>query len=200
MWNAEWPMNAVNTAASTTPHLISSPVSWMASRSSRAITSATRPGSAVNEPRNSRGSTSVNTASSMSTIGPMWTRKSLNDRPARLPMMMFGGSPINVAAPPMFDASTSAIRNGTGLTPSRSHTSNVTGATSSTVVTLSSIADATAVISVNRIITRSGDPLARFAAQIAMYSNTPVRRSTPTMIIMPSSRKMTSQSTPVSWE
>ena len=55
-------------------------------------------------------------------------------------------------------------------------------------------------MSVSRIITRSGDPLARLAAQMAMYSKTPVRRRMPTMIIMPSSRKMTSQSMPVSWE
>jgi hypothetical protein len=47
---------------------------------------------------------------------------------------------------------------------------------------------------------RSGEPLARLAAQIAMYSKTPVWRSTLTMIIMPSSRKMTSQSIPVSRE
>ena len=43
----------------------------------------------------------------------------------------------------MLDASTSAMRNGTGLSSSRSQTSKVTGATSSTVVTLSSSADAT---------------------------------------------------------
>ncbi len=47
---------------------------------------------------------------------------------------------------------------------------------------------------------RRGEPLARLAAQIAMYSKTPVRRSTPTMIIIPRSRKMTSQSTPDSFE
>ena len=49
-------------------------------------------------------------------------------------------------------------------------------------------------------MTRNGRPRARFAAQIARYSKTPVCRSTPTMIIMPSSRKMTFQSTPVSSE
>ena len=100
----------------------------------------------------------------------------------------------------MLDAITSAIRNGTGLIASRSQTSSVTGATSSTVVTLSSSADATAVTSTSRTMIRSGDPLARLAAQIAMYSKTPVCRSTPTMIIMPSSRKMTFQSIPVSRE
>ena len=75
----------------------------------------------------------------------MCTRKSLKVRSARLAMMMLGGSPTRVAAPPMLEASTSAMRNGTGRSPSRSHTRNVTGAMSRTVVTLSSTADATAV-------------------------------------------------------
>ena len=84
----------------------------------------------------------------------MWSRKSLKVSPDRLAMMMLGGSPIRVAAPPMLDASTSAIRNGNGETPSRSQTSKVTGAISSTVVTLSRNADATAVISTSSTITR----------------------------------------------
>ncbi len=96
----------------------------------------------------------------------------------------------------MFDASASAIRNGITGTPSRWQTTNVTGATSSTVVTLSSSAEATAVTSTRITITRNGRPLARFAAQIARYSNTPVRCSTATMSIIPSSRKMTFQSMP----
>jgi hypothetical protein len=53
-------------------------------------------------------------------MGVMCTRKSLKVSPDRLAMMMLGGSPIKVAAPPIFDAKTSAIRNGTGETPSRS--------------------------------------------------------------------------------
>ena len=83
---------------------------------------------------------------------------------------------------------------------SRSQTSRVTGAISSTVVTLSRNADASAVIRTSSSITRNGEPFARLAAQMATYSNTPVRRSTETMIIIPSSRKMTSQSMPVSGE
>ena len=113
-------------------------------------------------------------------------------------MMMFGGSPISVAVPPMLEAIASAIRNGTGVTPSRSQTSRVTGATSSTVVTLSSSADATAVITISITITANGRPRARLADQIARYSNTPVCLTMLTMIIIPSSRKMTFQSTPVS--
>ena len=83
---------------------------------------------------------------------------------------------------------------------SRSHTSSVTGAINNTVVTLSNSAEATAVTNTSRIMIRSGEPLTRLAAQIAVYSKTPVCRSTLTMIIIPNSRKMTSQSIPVSRE
>ena len=190
----------MKTRVSTTPHLISSVRSLIASRSFRDITSAFRSSDTANEPRNSHGSIATNTASATSTIGAMLTRKSLNSRPARLPMMMLGGSPIKVAAPPMLEAKTSAIKKGTGLMSSRSHTRRVTGAISSTVVTLSRNAEASAVTSTSKIITRSGEPLARLAAQMARNSNTPVFRSTLTMIIMPSSRKITFQSAPVSGE
>ena len=47
---------------------------------------------------------------------------------------------------------------------------------------------------------RSGEPLARLADQIATYSNAPVWRTTLTMIIIPRSKKRTSQLTPVSRE
>ena len=100
----------------------------MASRSFSDITSATRSGSTSNEPRNSRGSMAMKTTRTMTTIGAMCTRKSLNVKPARLAMMMLGGSPTKVAAPPMLEANTSAIRNGIGLIASRSQTSRVTGA------------------------------------------------------------------------
>jgi hypothetical protein len=76
----------------------------------------------------------------------------------------------------------------------------VTGATSRTVVTLSSSAEAPAVMRTSSTITRKGRPRARFVAHTATYSNTPVCRSTPTMIIMPSRRKITFQSTPVAGE
>jgi hypothetical protein len=44
------------------------------------------------------------------TMGVRWMRKSLKDKSARLAMMMFGGSPISVAVPPMFEANASTIR------------------------------------------------------------------------------------------
>jgi hypothetical protein len=70
----------------------------------------------------------------------------LNDKPDRLAMMMFGGSPTSVAMPPMLKARASAMKEGTGGTPMRSQTRMVTGTMSSTVVTLSSSADALAVM------------------------------------------------------
>ncbi len=148
----------------------------------------------------SQGSRPIRAIMTTSTAGAMWIRKSLNVSPARLAMMMFGGSPTSVAAPPTLDAKTSATKNGVELTPSRSHTSSVTGAINNTVVTLSSRADPSAVTSTSRIMMRNGAAFARLTAQIATYSKTPVCRSTLTMIIMPKSRKMTSQSIPASCE
>ena len=38
--------------------------------------------------------------------------KSLNERPTCVPIRMFGGSPISVAVPPMFEARICENRNG----------------------------------------------------------------------------------------
>ncbi len=82
-------------------------------------------------------------------------------------MMMFGGSPMSVAAPPMLEASTSAIRYGCAAIRSRLHTTMVTGATSMMVVTLSRKGEATAVIAISMTISRYGRPFDRLAAQMA---------------------------------
>jgi hypothetical protein len=63
----------------------------------------------------------------------------------------------------MLDASASAIRNGTGGRPRRSHTSSVPGAISSTVVTLSTAAEATAVMTTSMTMGANGRPLVFFA-------------------------------------
>ena len=80
--------------------------------------------------------------------------------------------------------------------------SRVTGAMSSTVVTLSSKADSTAVTST--IITRMPQGSARtfFADQMARYWNTPEPLVMATITIMPVSRPRVLKSTPsraVSW-
>jgi hypothetical protein len=200
MWTSGATMNPVNTSAMTTPHLMSSLRSRIASLSFNDMTSATLSGLAVVRPRNNTGDTASRTSITMMTIGAMFTRKALKDNPLRAPMMMFGGSPTSVAAPPMLDAKTSAINSGTGLTSSASQTSRVTGAISNTETTLGRIAEANAITTISSIMIRSGEPLARLTAQIATYSNTPVWRRMLTIIIIPSIKKMTSQSIPLSCE
>ena len=45
-------------------------------------------------------------------MGARLTTNSLKDSPTSEPIKMFGGSPISVAVPPMFEAKTSANRKG----------------------------------------------------------------------------------------
>ena len=63
-----------------------------------------------------------------------------------LPIMMFGGSPMRVAVPPMFEAMICVRRYGIGSSFRIFVMLNVTGTMSSTVVTLSRKAENTAVI------------------------------------------------------
>ena len=138
----------------------------------------------------------TNSTKMTNTAGAMLTRKSLNVRPARLPMMMFGGSPISVAAPPMLDASTSAIRNGCAAMSRRSQITRVTGRDQHDDGDVVQHRRRHPVIIINITISRKGLPRDRFAAQIARKSNRPVCLMMPTITIMPSSRKMTFQSMP----
>ena len=69
-----------------------------------------------------------------------------NDSPVWPAIRMFGGSPISVAVPPMFDATISMMISGTGSTSSASASRNVIGTISRIVVTLSRNADNTAVV------------------------------------------------------
>ena len=112
--------------------------------------------------------------------------------------MIFGGSPTNVDAPPIFDAKTWDKINGIGETLSCLHTTRVIGTASKMVVTLSKIALATAVKMIRNTSARFGSPFAFLIALIARYSNKPVLCITPTMIIIPKSKKITFQSIPVS--
>ena len=75
------------------------------------------------------------------TTGARLTRKSPKSRPAAEPMRMFGGSPMSVAVPPMFDAKIWLIRYGNGETLSVRAIDSVTGVSRTTVVTLSRSAE-----------------------------------------------------------
>ena len=113
-------------------------------------------------------------------------------------MIMFGGSPTRVDAPPIFEAKTWDKINGTGETFNCLQTTKVIGTASKIVVTLSKIALAIAVKIIKKTSARFGSPFAFLIALIARYSNNPVLWITPTIIIMPSNRKITFQSIPVS--
>jgi hypothetical protein len=63
--------------------------------------------------------------------------KSIKLKFAAKPMIIFGGSPIKVAAPPMFEHKISPIKNGIGSLSSILQTAKVMGITKITVVTLS---------------------------------------------------------------
>ena len=69
------------------------------------------------------------------------------------PIMMFGGSPIIVAAPPIFENNTSEIKIGIGFKSRTCAILMVTGVRRSIVVTLSKTAERTAVTE-HKITTR----------------------------------------------
>ncbi len=72
--------------------------------------------------------------------------------------MMFGGSPISVAVPPMFDASTSTSTSGIGEIFSRSASRSVIGTTSRIAVRLSRKAESRPVTPERRKISRTVRP------------------------------------------
>ncbi len=107
-------------------------------------------------------------------IGARFSKKALNVKCGfAAPIMMFGGSPIKVAVPPMFANNTSASKNGNGAILSIFVIEKVIGTINKTVVTLSKKADPSAVNADNRINTLIGSPFVVFAARIAIYSNNP---------------------------
>ena len=95
-------------------------------------------------------------------IGVNSFTKSIKDNPAALPIIIFGGSPINVAVPPIFDAKISVKRKGIGLISNLLAIKKVTGIINITVVTLSKNADAIAVNSPSANNIPTGCPLVSF--------------------------------------
>ncbi|MNM80794.1 hypothetical protein D3C81_927720 [compost metagenome] len=83
-----------------------------------------------------------------------------------LPIMMFGGSPIKVAVPPIFDARTRENIYGKVFTFNCLVMLNTTGTIRIIVVTLSKKADATAVIKAKSHSMVTGLPLAFLAVHI----------------------------------
>ena len=130
------------------------------------------------------------------TTGARLTRKSAKSSPAAEPMRMFGGSPMRVAVPPMFEAKIWLMRYGNGETFSVRAIDSVTGVSRTTVVTLSRTAESSAVATARITSSRNGSPRERWMASPATYSKKPVLLSPPARIIIPASRKMTLKSIP----
>ena len=105
----------------------------------------------------------ITTASATITIGARLAMKAPNDRPVWPAIRMFGGSPISVAVPPMFDATISMMISGTGSTSSASASRNVIGTISRIVVTLSRNADSTAVVTASASTTAQRPPARELA-------------------------------------
>ena len=82
-------------------------------------------------------------------------------------MRMFGGSPMSVEVPPMFEAMISMSTSGIGSMSSASASRNVIGTIRSTVVRLSRNAESTAVATASETTTASGRPLDSWPALIA---------------------------------
>jgi hypothetical protein len=82
---------------------------------------------------------------------------------------MFGGSPISVAVPPMFDTTISTMTSGTGSSSSASASRKVIGTISRTVVRLSRNADSTAVVVASETTMATGRPRESWPARIASH-------------------------------
>ena len=123
--------------------------------------------------------------------GARFTRKSMKLRPAAEPIMIFGGSPMSVAVPPIFEDRITVITKGRAPTSICVASRRAIGEINSTVVTLSNIAEKNAVITNSTARNAIGSAFTIFALLIAMYSNTPLCSVIFTIIIIPISRKMT---------
>jgi hypothetical protein len=121
-------------------------------------------------------------------VGPILTINELKSIFAADPISMFGGSPIRVAVPPTFDASTSAIMNGIGDILSVLNTDTVMGTINSTVVTLSINIETVAVKMQKRTISFHIFPFDALLIFIPRYWNTPVSPNIATIIIIPNNR------------
>ena len=186
------------TSPSTAADFIRSPASVIVSRSLMLITSLRAAAVAVIFRPKKKSNAATSSARLIATSSDSSLRKSVNDSPMAPPIRMFGGSPISVAVPPMFEEKISIKRNGYGFNFSLRVISIVTGTISSTVVTLSRNADSTAVTTPSTARMPRGFAFTSFADLTAAYWNAPDFSIIPTIIIMPISSAMVLKSMPFS--
>jgi len=102
--------------------------------------------------------------------------------------MIFGGSPIKVAAPPMLEDNVCPKMKGIGEMSSALHIDIVTGTISKMIVTLSTNIEVIAVNEHNISISFQRLPLLSLVAFKPTQLNTPVSPIIATIIIMPRSK------------
>ncbi len=112
-----------------------------------------------------------------------------------MPTKMFGGSPISVAVPPTFENTISPKIYGRGLISISSAASMVRGIMRRIVVTLSMNIDTTAVRRERYMNIIHNFPFDNFNVFTPKYPKNPVLASSPTKVIIPKRRIITSQST-----
>mmetsp|Transcript_5944 Transcript_5944/g.19935 ORF Transcript_5944/g.19935 Transcript_5944/m.19935 type:complete len:206 (+) Transcript_5944:979-1596(+) len=103
------------------------------------------------------------------------------------PTMMFGGSPIIVAAPPMLPNKANGSNKGLGSIFNALHKEIITGANKSIVVTLSKNADKMQSKSMSIHVKRHMSHLDNSIKRTERNSNTPDRASNATITIIPQS-------------
>lgn len=103
---------AIITTVSTARDCLSNLRSKIASAGIMAMTRALRSGIAFNSLPHTRWVMMACVIITTMMTGAKCMTKALKSRPTCEPIRMLGGSPINVAVPPMFDARISANRNG----------------------------------------------------------------------------------------
>jgi hypothetical protein len=125
---------------------------------------------------------------------PRFVINALNERLAYEPIMIFGGSPISVAVPHRFDAIIIGITNLTGFISKIFAIDIATGTIRNIVVTLSKNAERIAVIKKKEKKSITIFPLEYSKSFTANHSNTRVCESTHTIIIIDTSKAITSPS------
>ena len=136
-----------------------------------------------------------NTVNSIiATTGASTSIKDIKLKFPALPIIIFGGSPIRVAVPPIFEEIISVNKYGIGFISNFLAIENVIGIISITVVTLSKNALTIAVKSPRQTKILIGWPFVSFNNSFAIQLNTPLFVVMVTIIIIETNKKITLKS------
>ena len=130
-------------------------------------------------------------------ISPVLVRKSINEYPRDVPMIIFGGSPHMVAEPPRLAQKISAIITGTGLKLIIPASSTVTAAKNKITVILSINIESTPATSINAMSIGTGLYLTSLAIAMHSHLKKPTLAIPSTIIIIPAINIIVAQLMPL---